>query len=390
MPFEYIVVGPPVWFTPQAEAFTTAVTLTIPIDSNLLPPLVDPATAQVLQLTNSGWTIISPNHVPDQSGTNLFGMNRMGLLWFEVLSLGTGLFLAAVHVPLEYGQVIIETNPEAATIYIDGAESGLLSPAIISNVTPGLHKGKVFLNGFNELFFSFNSSELQGALIKKDLERPSAPIPEVVLEDYLDGHVTASSFLEITAYALLDGNTLNEGFGVISANGRDNIQAISNGQIRGFITLDRGYNYVQVRANGPNGSTGVSTPAIITRESSLNRNLLRHGTNSKQNKRELILNEISVVLTWNTADTDIDLHLFDPLNRHASYNDKTGIPNAFIDVDDTDGFGPEIFSFSNPIPGRYRVAVDSFRIEGVTTTATLQVSVSGNQIFFCKVYFHRG
>jgi murein DD-endopeptidase MepM/ murein hydrolase activator NlpD len=53
---------------------------------------------------------------------------------------------------------------------------------------------------------------------------------------------------------------------------------------------------------------------------------------------------LRVVLTWDKADTDVDLHVQDSKGNHAWYGDLTGIPNGVLDHDDVDGFGPETFT----------------------------------------------
>jgi hypothetical protein len=53
-------------------------------------------------------------------------------------------------------------------------------------------------------------------------------------------------------------------------------------------------------------------------------------------------------LSWNTDATDIDMHVFDAQGNHASYGDRSGIPDAELSPDDTDGFGPEVFASSFP------------------------------------------
>jgi uncharacterized protein YfaP (DUF2135 family) len=47
---------------------------------------------------------------------------------------------------------------------------------------------------------------------------------------------------------------------------------------------------------------------------------------------------ITVTLTWD-IQPDIDLHVFEP-NFHVYYSAKNG-QNGFLDVDDTNGYGPE-------------------------------------------------
>jgi hypothetical protein len=46
--------------------------------------------------------------------------------------------------------------------------------------------------------------------------------------------------------------------------------------------------------------------------------------------------------TWDNAG-DVDLHVTDAFGNHASQANPTGIPDAYLTPDDTDGFGPEEF-----------------------------------------------
>ena len=59
---------------------------------------------------------------------------------------------------------------------------------------------------------------------------------------------------------------------------------------------------------------------------------------------------LRVVLTWDKTDTDVDLHVRDSNGNHAWYADLDGIPGAFLDHDDVDGFGPEVFTMETLAP----------------------------------------
>ena len=49
-------------------------------------------------------------------------------------------------------------------------------------------------------------------------------------------------------------------------------------------------------------------------------------------------------LTWNTDNTDVDLHVWDANGAHAWFADPVGIPGASLSDDNTQGFGPETFT----------------------------------------------
>jgi hypothetical protein len=53
-------------------------------------------------------------------------------------------------------------------------------------------------------------------------------------------------------------------------------------------------------------------------------------------------------ITWDTAATDVDLHVWDAGGNHAWFRDPTGIPGAELAEDDRYGFGPEHFREHSP------------------------------------------
>jgi hypothetical protein len=53
-------------------------------------------------------------------------------------------------------------------------------------------------------------------------------------------------------------------------------------------------------------------------------------------------------ISWNTAATDVDLHVWDGSGNHAWFRDPQGIPGAELTEDDRYGFGPEHFREHSP------------------------------------------
>lgn len=293
VPFRYVAVGPPVSFGPETETFNGFISISIPINPDLIPDSLDSTYAKVLCLTEEGW-----KELVNQASVSVENQS----LTFEVNALDSMAFVSVVEVPLQPDQVIIETNPAAARLYVDGVASGT-SPAVVNDLVPGEHTVRIYLPGYNELFFPFET----GTVINKVLEYTTAELlPNVLLEGNLDGLKTSSSFVEIVANVSFEGNNLNEGIGIVSINGKETIQTVTGGQIRGYVSLNEGYNHVEVRVTGPNGNTGVSRPAIITRETSQvstrSRRFLRLGETTRH--LELSANtEIKIVLSWNTVGT---------------------------------------------------------------------------------------
>ena len=73
-----------------------------------------------------------------------------------------------------------------------------------------------------------------------------------------------------------------------------------------------------------------------------------------------------VTLTWNEGTSDPDLHTWSPnLAGHSSWHNKA-ITGGQLDVDDTEGFGPENFTATQIVPGRWRVAINSYDLDEAT------------------------
>lgn len=70
--------------------------------------------------------------------------------------------------------------------------------------------------------------------------------------------------------------------------------------------------------------------------------------------------KLRVLLSWDSDNTDLDLHLITPDGAHIWYGDRVAPNGAALDVDVTTGYGPEIFSMPAPIKGQYLVYLNYF------------------------------
>ena len=101
---------------------------------------------------------------------------------------------------------------------------------------------------------------------------------------------------------------------------------------------------------------------------------------------------ISIRLDWNTDMTDVDLHFVAPGGTtfqapldcyFSNSNPDWGVQreptdDPFLDVDDTNGFGPENINLSQTGPGRYGVYVHYWRSPPrVSSTAQVQIFLNG-------------
>jgi hypothetical protein len=83
--------------------------------------------------------------------------------------------------------------------------------------------------------------------------------------------------------------------------------------------------------------------------------------------------QFRVVLNWGDKPADLDLHVVYP-NNHIFFSAKQGT-DAFLDVDDTDGFGPETITIKTRHQGeKYVFAVHNFSAGEAYGTKTLSNS----------------
>ena len=74
--------------------------------------------------------------------------------------------------------------------------------------------------------------------------------------------------------------------------------------------------------------------------------------------------DMQVVLSWDTDGTDVDLHVVDPSGEECYYGHRVTKIGGKLDVDDTDGFGPEVFTLANAAAGKYQVRVKYYSSHG--------------------------
>lgn len=89
---------------------------------------------------------------------------------------------------------------------------------------------------------------------------------------------------------------------------------------------------------------------------------------------------LRVVLSWDSAGTDLDLHVVTPAGGHAWYGRQVLPDGSALDVDVTTGYGPEIFSSAAPPAGTYHIYVNYFGSGADTSALTVaQVAIITNE-----------
>ncbi len=85
--------------------------------------------------------------------------------------------------------------------------------------------------------------------------------------------------------------------------------------------------------------------------------------------------KLRVILSWDTNNTDLDLHMVTPDGDHSYYGNRVLANGAALDIDVTTGYGPEIFSMPAPLPGTYLVYLNYYggNSEEEITTANITI-----------------
>jgi uncharacterized protein YfaP (DUF2135 family) len=69
---------------------------------------------------------------------------------------------------------------------------------------------------------------------------------------------------------------------------------------------------------------------------------------------------MKVVLVWDSDKTDMDLWVTGPDGEKVFYGNKTGSAGGQLDIDVTDGYGPETFTHAAPQAGTWQIQVQNF------------------------------
>lgn len=67
--------------------------------------------------------------------------------------------------------------------------------------------------------------------------------------------------------------------------------------------------------------------------------------------------DLQILLTWDTDGTDLDLHVTEPSGEECYYGNRQTAAGGVLEVDDTDGYGPEAYLVPRAPLGEYRIGV---------------------------------
>ncbi len=83
-----------------------------------------------------------------------------------------------------------------------------------------------------------------------------------------------------------------------------------------------------------------------------------------------------VTLTWNTDNTDVDLHVIEPSGTEVYYRQPKSASGGALTKDVTDGYGPEMYVHPTPERGSYRVQAKYFSADAGRLSTRTQVLVT--------------
>jgi len=141
-------------------------------------------------------------------------------------------------------------------------------------------------------------------------------------------------------------------FAFLVENGSERMVRVRNGHVREKLVLSPGTNHiiVEVLKNNTIHLDHVSLYSEVPKK------------------------DIKIILTWDTDGTDVDLHVINPQNVDCYYGNMETEEGGKLDVDITDGYGPEVFTQTNASPGTYQVKAHYYGSHGqAQSVARVQV-----------------
>jgi Ca-activated chloride channel homolog len=85
---------------------------------------------------------------------------------------------------------------------------------------------------------------------------------------------------------------------------------------------------------------------------------------------------LTVVMAWDTSDSDVDLHVTEPSGETVGYSRPGSAAGGRLLEDMRNGSGPEVYSIRTPPAGRYRVEVRYYEADDVDVDASTLVLIS--------------
>ena len=87
--------------------------------------------------------------------------------------------------------------------------------------------------------------------------------------------------------------------------------------------------------------------------------------------------DLRIVMTWDTDNTDIDLHVTEPTGETCVYNHNRTTIGGALSKDFTQGYGPEEYMLRKLMPGQYKIQAHFYgsRDQKLIGPTTVQATV---------------
>lgn len=93
--------------------------------------------------------------------------------------------------------------------------------------------------------------------------------------------------------------------------------------------------------------------------------------------KDLLVEEadIVIIINWNTNNTDVDLHVFEPTGEECYYGNSETEIEGQLTIDVTNGYGPEMYVLRNAVNGKYRASLSYYLDDETKTSSKTKVYV---------------
>lgn len=190
--------------------------------------------------------------------------------------------------------------------------------------------------------------------------KPSEADVKVSLNKDWNNTQTEDGVIELSGTALGPGVMIKKGK-IIAKGYQQDFEVNSDGTFANHIVLGAGVNNIQL----------IIGSKVITQKITL--------------KREPV--DLRATLTWNTPNSDIDLHMTDP-DDNECYYERRSVSNMNLDVDNQHGFGPENIYVKKVNKGSYNITVKNYK-NGTGTEATIYIYINEQFKEMKKIKFVR-
>ncbi|MEA3476321.1 MAG: PEGA domain-containing protein, partial [Candidatus Cloacimonadota bacterium] len=255
--------------------------------------------------------------------------------------------------------ITVESEPPGANIYFNEQNIYHLTPYTINYVSEGTYTIRVYLISYNEVSRTIYVDD--DTEVYFNLETPSYPTPEIYITSPTNGEIITEDEFFLSGYI----QNFSGSYTILNLNGNEqNINVDNYQNFHEYISIEETYNEFFLRATNDDGNTGVSDVFTIYKDEQAY--------------------DLRIELRWDTDETDVDLHIWDPDDNHCFWNDKDAIPFGYLEQDITDGYGPEIFYQSQVSDGVYIVKANLYDgySEEYPTSAEVEIIFNGETTYF--------